>query len=192
MPTLPGRLAEAKTYAERLFTYPRIANLEDGPSRALVTKALEGIELPGGARPEVTDAALDRMTAFSGGYPMFLQAIGKHAWAIAAGPTIDVDDARAAEEVAFEELARDLFASRWQRASPRQRDYLAAIARAGGSARTADAAAAAGFPTPSAASPVREELIDKGTIYPPRRGEIAFTVPQFDRFILRHLDSTAP
>lgn len=123
---------------------------------------------------------------------MFLQAIGKHAWAVADGPSISRADAELARDRAFAELAQDLFRSRWQRATPRERNYLAALANAGGRGRTAEVAAAAGFPSPSAAGPVREQLIEKGTVYPPRRGEIAFTVPQFDRFVLDHLARTAP
>lgn len=97
---------------------------------------------------------------------------------------------RAAETAAFAELSLDLFRARWQRATPRQRDYLTAIADAGGKARSADAAERAGFASAGAASPVREELIDKGIVFPPARGEIAFTVPQFDRFIREHLERT--
>lgn len=190
LPTLPGRLAEAKSYAERLFTYPEIGPLTGDGSRAAIVEAIAGITLADGASPDIEHAALDRIVAFAGGYPMFLQAVGKHAWTAATAPTIAVADVEAGERTAFAELSRGLFRSRWQRATSRQRDYLVAIARAGGRSGTAEMAAAAGFKDAAGASVVREQLIDKGIIYPPRRGEIAFTVPQFDRFIIEHLEST--
>lgn len=190
LPTLPGRLATAKSYAERLFTYPEIGPLGDDASRAAILEAIAGIRLPGGQSPAVDDAALATMVTFAGGYPMFLQAIGKHAWSVADGPEISMADVENAEQAAFAELSRDLFRSRWQRATARQRDYLAAIARVGGRTKSSAAALAAGFPTPAAAGPVREELIDKGMVFPPRRGEIAFTVPQFERFVNEHLERT--
>lgn len=34
--------------------------------------------------------------------------------------------------------------------------------------------------------PVRSRLIDKGLLYTPEYGYAAFTVPQFDRYVLRH------
>ena len=190
LPTLPGRLADAKSYAERLFTYPEIGPLPEVAARAAIVEAISGIKLPDGSAPEVEESALDRIVTFADGYPMFLQALGKHSWAAADGPVITLADVRAGEQVAFAELSSDLFRSRWQRATRRQRDYLVALARAGGRARSAATAEAAGFKGAGAAGAVREELIDKGLVYPPRRGEIAFTVPQFDRFVLEHVART--
>ena len=187
LPTLPGRLADAKSYAERLFTYPELGPLTEPASRAAIVEAISGITLPDGRTPSVEDDALDRIVAFADGYPMFLQALGKHSWAAAASPVITLPDVLTGEDVAFKELSTDLFRSRWQRATRRQRDYLVALAEAGGRARSAGTAEAAGFRGPGAAGAVREELIEKGIVYPPRRGEIAFTVPQFDRFVLEHV-----
>ena len=187
LPTLPGRLATAKSYAERLFTYPEIGPLPESAPRAAIVEALEGIELSDGAQPSVDAAGLDRAVAFAGGYPMFLQAVGKHAWAVATGPEISAADVDAAETAAFAELSHDLFRSRWQRATPRQRDYLSALATHGGRAKSATVALDAGFASAAAAGAVREELIDKGIVYPPERGLIAFTVPQFERFVSGHV-----
>lgn len=118
---------------------------------------------------------------------MFLQSIGKHAWAQATPPAIVADDVASAEEPAMRELAGDLFVARWQRATPRQRDYIGSLARLGGTGGAGEVAVGAGFPSSGEASQVREELITKGIVYPPRRGQIAFTVPKFDRFVVDHL-----
>jgi len=50
----------------------------------------------------------------------------------------------------------------------------------------------ANFNSPQAAGPTRDELIAKGLIYAPRRGTVAFTVPQFDRFIRDSTDHELP
>lgn len=191
LPTLPGLLASAKSYSERLFTYPEIGALPPEKARAAISDALAGIELPNGGEPQIESEALDRIVAFAEGYPMFLQALGKHAWGRAQGPSISLDDVVESEDAAFVELSGDLFRARWQRATMRQRDYLRALADAGGRAGSADIALSAGYQNAAGASPVRDELIGKGIVYPPARGEIAFTVPQFDRFIRQHLESTA-
>ncbi|WP_186316566.1 hypothetical protein [Microbacterium sp. BH-3-3-3] len=43
---------------------------------------------------------------------------------------------------------------------------------------------------PSALSPTRQSLIEKGIIYAERRGYVSFNVPNMDRFVVRqvHLD----
>lgn len=38
---------------------------------------------------------------------------------------------------------------------------------------------------PTSLSPVRSQLIKKGMVYSPTYGEIAFTVPLFDEFMIR-------
>ena len=77
LPTLPGRLADAKSYAERLFTYPELGPLTEQASRAAIVEAISGITLPDGGTPSVEDDALDRIVAFADGYPMFLQSAGQ-------------------------------------------------------------------------------------------------------------------
>lgn len=192
LPTLPGLLAEAKSYAERLFAYPEIGALDDSVAREAIVAPTRDVELDGGGRISFSEAALTRMVGFAEGYPMMLQAIGKHTWAHAGGPRVEETDVAAAEQDAFGELSRELFRSRWQRATPRQRDYLTAIAVHGPSARSAEAARLANFNTPQAAGPTRDELIVKGLVYAPRRGTVAFTVPQFDRFIRDSTDHELP
>ena len=140
--------------------------------------------------PSIATDGLEVLVGFAEGYPMFLQSIGKHAWAHAAGPAITRADVEAARHPAMRELATDLFTARWQRATPRQQEYIAALARHGGLGAAGEVATGAGFRSSVEASPVREELILKGIVYPPRRGQIAFTVPKFDEFVLAHLERT--
>jgi hypothetical protein len=187
LPTLPGILASAKSYSERLFTYPQIGRLDDQQSRRAIRDTLAELSLPNGDAPTITDEGLEAIVSFAEGYPMFLQSIGKHAWAAATAPGITASDVARAQEPAMQELAADLFTTRWQRATPRQRDYIGSLGRLGGVGGAGEVATGAGFPSSGEASQVREELIAKGIVYPPRRGQIAFTVPTFDRFVVDHL-----
>ncbi len=191
LPTLPGLLAEAKSYAERRFAYPEIGALDDSAAREAIVAPTPDVELPGG-RISFSEAALARMVGFAEGSPMMLQAIGKHTWAHAQELRVQEGVVSAAEQDAFEELSRELFRSRWQRATPRQRDYLTAIAVHGHSARSAEAARLADFTSSQAAGPTRDELIATGLVFAPHRGSVAFTVPQFDRFIRDSTDHELP
>ena len=179
LPSLPGQLVDAKPYADRLFVYPQINGLVPDVAREAIVRPAAEVDPQVRFEPE----ALDRMVAFADGYPMALQAIGKQTWATAKSRTIDAADVAGAEERATKELSDELFESGWQRASGRQRDYLAAVARSGGRGRSARVAHTAGFSSIRAAAGVRDELLAKGLIWAPERGTVAFTVPRFERFV---------
>lgn len=190
LPSLPGALADAKSYAERLFAYPQIGLLPESAAREAIVEPPR--KVLGDAAPALEDAAVDRMVQFAAGFPMLLQAVGKHAWNRAGEDRITEADAIAAEDDAFDELSKELFLARWQRATPRERNYLAAIAVAGSSCSSADAARLAGFPNSNAAGPARDQLIAKGLIWATERGRIAFTMPLFERFLRQRHEHELP
>jgi hypothetical protein len=176
LPSLPGQLAAAKSYAERLFSYPVVGRLD----REAATSALVAA-LPAGVT--IDDAALGELLAFADGYPLLLQLAGKQVWDHATGPAITRADVDMALPSAFEALSRELFLARWQRATERERDYLSGLAAAGGTGSSAAVAVGAGFASTAAAGPVRDTLITKGLVWAPERGQVAFTMPLFERFI---------
>ena len=106
---------------------------------------------------------------------------------------------RSAAPEAERELAVGFFGSRYERATPGEREYLRAMADAAvaiaergeeelddiQSVPTADVAAALGK-KPQSLSPARDALLKKGLIYSGERGRIAFTVPHFGRYLLEH------
>ena len=135
-----------------------------------------------------TDDALAAMYELTAGYPYFIQAYGKVAWDVApVSPTTAGAVAGAAPE-AEAELAVGFFGSRYERATPAEREYLRAMAEI-----ESAAAGAAGVPTadvataldrkPQSLSPARDALIKKGLIYTGERGRVAFTVPHFGRYL---------
>ena len=140
------------------------------------------------------------MYAATGGYPYFIQAYGKAVWDRAPRSPITVDDVAVAAPEAESELAVGFFGSRFERATPGERDYLRAMADAAvaiaeaerrqaldevESVPTADVAAVLGK-KPQSLSPARDALLKKGLIYSGERGRIAFTVPHFGRYLREH------
>ncbi len=180
LPSLATLAGEAKSYAERMFTYPIIGSLEVNlAAEALVLPATdEGIEWELGA--------LDLAIEASRGYPYFLQEFGKQAWEVADGPsTISRGDVERCIPVATAELDDGFFRVRTGRTSDPERAYMRAMAELGSTAvRTGDVAALLGK-KPTAVGPTRDGLIKKALCYSPRWGEIAFTVPMFDEFLKR-------
>lgn len=178
-PQLPALVGAARSYAERLFEFPVLSSLPPAEAAAaIVVPAREfGVEL--------TSDAVDRVVTESGGYPYFLQEWGYHVWNAAPSTPIAADDVRAARSSVIGTLDRDFFRVRFDRLTPKEKDYLRAMAVLGpGGHRSGDIAAALGVRVESVA-PRRSGLIAKGMIYSPAHGDTAFTVPLFDQFLLR-------
>ena len=179
LPSLPRVLSEAKSYSERLFTYHLIGRLEDAAAAEALTEpaAQEGVRW--------RDDAVAYVVKETGAYPYFLQEYGQAAWNVAEGQALELVDARVGAAVGQSHLDQGFYRSRWERATPQQRDYLQAIAEDGeGPSQSAEVAARLGK-TPTSLGPARDALIKKGLIYAPEHGKIAFTVPRMAEFIAR-------
>jgi hypothetical protein len=185
LPHLPAVLSASKSYSERLFRYLRIDRLDrPAADRALLAPA---------EREEVTfdPEALDALYAAADGYPYFVQAYGKVTWDVAAASPITAADVAMAAPVAEAELAVGFFGSRYDRATPAEREYMHAMAELGGPTGTAVATSEVAVSLgrkPASLSPARDSLIKKGLVYSAERGQIAFTVPHFGRYLLSHPD----
>jgi hypothetical protein len=96
-------------------------------------------------------------------------------------------DVSVAAPEADAELAVGFFGSRYERATPAEREYLRSMAELtdgkDAGVNTAHVADHLGR-KPSSLSPARDSLIKKGLVYSAERGQIAFTVPHFGRFLL--------
>ena len=186
LPQLAGLAGEAKSYAERLFDYPEVGPLPD-------QDALEALALPIQREgQEITEEALRRVVERTRGYPYFIQEWGYQVWNVAIGSPIDTDDVDQASELALGRLDAGFFRVRLDRLTPRERDYVRAMASLGpGPHRSGDIATAMGLRVNQAA-PIRSGLIKKGMIYSPQHGDTAFTVPMFDEFMLRSIPNWNP
>lgn len=190
LPHLPAVLSASKSYSERLFKYQRIDRLD----RAAADRALSAPAKEEDA--EFTPEALEALYAVTAGYPFFVQAYGKVAWDVAPQSPITVEDVRVAAPEAEAELAVGFFGSRYERATPAEREYLRAMADAAlqlaesgdeqvdetESVPTASVASVLDR-KPQSLSPARDALLKKGLIYSGERGRIAFTVPHFGRYL---------
>jgi hypothetical protein len=179
LPQLPGLIFDAKAYAERLFSYHAIGPLSsDAARRALAEPAdAEGVTYE--------DDALTRIVERSDGYATFVQAYGKETWNMAPISPITLADVQAAEPVVQAKLDEQFFHVRFEKATPAERRYMAAMADLGdGPYRTGDLAKRLDIGV-SSTSVHRDALIKKGLIFSPDHGEVDFTVPHFSPFMRR-------
>ena len=179
LPQLPGLAGNAKSYAERLFTFPEIGPLARDEGRLAVTRPAEAE----GVRVE--EAAVDAILNQTHGYPYFLQEWAYETWNVAAGDSIELADVERAAPRVIEKLDTNFFRVRFDRLTPTERKYLRAMAELGpGPHRSGEIAREYGAKVESV-GPMRSALIKKGMIYSPSHGDTAFTVPLFDEFLTR-------
>ncbi len=179
LPVLPGLAGESKSYAERLFDFPEVGPLlADDAWHALRDPAQdEGADF--------TDEALDEIVRLTQGYPYFLQEWGYQSWNHAPHSPIQLADVQRATPRIIERLDANFFRVRFDRLTPREKDYLRALAELGAEPqRSGDIAAVLGVKV-QAVAPLRDSLMKKGMIYSPAHGDTAFTVPLFDTFMKR-------
>jgi hypothetical protein len=179
LPQIAELAGDAKSYAERLFRFPEIGSLDDQDAREALTRPAE-IE---GAT--FSEAAVGLALEITKGYPYFIQELGYQAWEIAAGPEITADDVDAARDGYLTKLDRSFFRVRLDRATVLQTAYLRAMAELGPAPQKAADVARVLHRESTQLGPTRAELIDMGLLFTPEHGYAAFTVPDFDQFMLR-------
>jgi GTPase SAR1 family protein len=179
LPQLVGLAGKSKSYAERLFTYPEVGAL----SLADASLALQGPVASQGVI--FTPEALAEVHRVTQGYPYFLQEWGYQSWNLAAQSPIDFALIEQTTVSSTTRLDNSFFRVRFDRLTPREKDYLCALAEMGnGNQRSGAVAERLGVKVQTIA-PLRSSLIKKGMIYSPAHGDTAFTVPLFDQFMLR-------
>jgi hypothetical protein len=183
LPQLPGLAGTAKSYAERLFDFPRIGSLEADDARTVLSQPAAEQDVT------FTDEGLDELVHITHGYPYFLQEWGYHVWNAAPRSPITLEDVRLAAPDVQHQLDNNFFLVRMDRLTPAEKQYLQAMAELGpGPHRSGDVATKLGVKVESVA-PRRSVLIQKGMVYSPAHGDTAFTVPLFDEFLRRDLPS---
>lgn len=179
LPQIAELVGDAKSYAERLFTFPNIGNLNDADAR----EALDGPAKIEGTY--FSDTALTLALDITGRYPYFLQELGYAAWETAQGDHITVADVAHAEILYLEKLDESFFRVRFDRCTQRQKAYLRAMAELGPGMQKAQEVASELGKNSNQVAPLRAELINMGLLYTPEYGYADFTVPHFEKFMIR-------
>ena len=187
LPHLPAVLSASKSYSERLFRYLRIDRLDrDGrrprparPGRARGRRVRRRPPSTPSTRPPTATRTSCRPTARSPGTSPPPSPI----------TAADVAHGRAGRRgrAGGRLLRLALRPGDPGRARVHARDGRARRAAAAPPCATSEVAVSLGR-KPASLSPARDSLIKKGLVYSAERGQIAFTVPHFGRYLLRHPD----
>lgn len=186
LPILPGLAGESKSYAERLFSFPDIGPLSEAESILAIKEPIES------AGETIDGAAIQEIFRLTKGYPYFLQEWGYQAWNQAERSPITAAIVQETTSLVERRLDENFFRVRFNRLTPREKNYLRAMAELGaGPCRTAEIAETLGVKV-NTVGPVRANLIKKGMIYSPSHGDMAFTVPLFNEFMKRAIPELPP
>lgn len=183
LPQLVSLAGKAKSYTERLFEFPEIGPLKpyDAKNALAIPVQKENVRFE--------PAALDEITRVTGGYPYFLQEWGYHTWNAATRSPITLGVVKATHDEVTQRLDKNFFRVRFDRLTPREKDYLRAMAELGSGAHRSGEVADMLQVEVRSVAPLRSGLIKKGMIYSPAHGDTAFTVPLFDQFMKRIIPS---
>jgi hypothetical protein len=180
LPAIAALSGDAKSYAERLFTFPTVDALPDADAANAIRQPIEE------EGESIDDRLLYKIVELTKGYPYFLQEWGFQIWNASAESPISLDCMEAAGREALRRLDEGFFKVRIERLTPKEKEYVIAMARLGtGPYRSADVADILQEKM-TTLGPRRAQIIAKGMIYSPAHGDIAFTVPMFEEYLNRH------
>jgi AAA ATPase domain len=180
LPSLPAKIAEAKTYAERFGVMP-IGALSKEETYAAFRTPLEQEHVT------IESDALAYLVEASGGYPYFIQQFGKSAWDFAPSSPISLDSVKQSMYASLQELDNGFFKTRYDRSTESERQFMHCMATAKNSPYDMADIGKCLNKKPNQTAPVRSNLIDKGFIYSVGHGKIDFTVPLFADFLRRNI-----
>ena len=178
LPTIRALVGKSKTYAERMFVYHDIGALDADATADAVCAPLRS------RNAGIDSAAISAIYEVSKGYPFFVQECGYAAWNKAEGSIISSDDIKAVLPTVLQNLDRNFFDVRFDRVSPREREFLSAMSVLGDQPSFNAVAKEMGG-TLASLSRVRASLIKKGMVYSPSLGKLAYTVPMFGEYMKR-------
>lgn len=180
LPLLPVLTTDAKSYAERMFVFPKIGALTPAAARAALVLPAERQ----GVRWE--EDAVRRVLELTEGYPFFLQEYGRRVWSQEDDPTITLEDVEAAQPVVEAHLDEEFYENRIGKLTGSERLYVSALAHIGDGPQQVGAIADLLGRSTTSLSPLRDDLMRSAVIYSPRRGYVDFTVPHCAKFVRRN------
>ncbi|HEX4045780.1 MAG TPA: ATP-binding protein, partial [Gammaproteobacteria bacterium] len=120
LPQIPSQMGAAKTYAERLFEFYHVGQLDDKFSTQALVVPVEKLGV------HYTADALAEIMQQTAGYAYFLQEWGKHVWDVAPASPITAEHAKEATIFALADLDASFFRVRFDQLTPMQKQYLRA------------------------------------------------------------------
>ena len=177
LPKILVNVTESKTYAERMFAFVEISSLDYKDAKNAIVNPGKPFNIT------YTEEALEEIYKITEGYPYFIQ---QFCYIISKKyKEIDLNVVNEMKIVFFKELDKSFFKVRFDKCTPKEKEFMFAMVNCGELPCTVANVAHILNKDLKSISPIRVRLINKGLIYATRHGEIDFTVPKFDEFLKR-------
>lgn len=189
LPTLPPKLVESRTFAERMFHTIFLKKLDEPSAREAIVRPIKNEKCPF----EFSEDIVSRIISISGGYPYFIQFICKEVFDVWIAQYGKGEFPAVPEIAIVRKLDADFFHGRWARATDRQRDLLQVIATLPNaefefSVQEVVEGSKLSLYKPfqqSHVSKMLKELAESGLVYKNRWGKYSLAVPLMSQFIQR-------
>lgn len=180
LPKIAKIAGDVKSYAERLFDFIEIDSLNNEEAKLALIEPAKRFQI------NYTDEAVNKIIEITQGYPYFLQEYGKWVWECKKEESIiDIKIVNKAYDEFEQSLDKAFFKVRHDRATAREIEFMTAMVACEKLPCSTKEIANIMGESIQAISPLRAQLIHKGFIYAAKRGEVDFTVPQFDKYLKR-------
>lgn len=184
LPKIAKIAGDVKSYAERLFDFIEIDSLNNEEAKLALIEPAKRFQI------NYTDEAVNKIIEITQGYPYFLQEYGKWVWECKKEESIiDIKIVNKAYDKFEQSLDKAFFKVRHDRATAREIEFMTAMVACEKLPCSTKEIANIMGESIEAISPLRAQLIHKGFIYAAKRGEVDFTVPQFDKYLKRVYNS---
>lgn len=180
LPKIAKIAGDVKSYAERLFDFIEIDSLNNEEAKLALIEPAKRFQI------NYKDEAVNKIIEITQGYPYFLQEYGKWVWECKKEESIiDIKIVNKAYDKFEQSLDKAFFKVRHDRATAREIEFMTAMVACEKLPCSTKEIANIMGESIQAISPLRAQLIHKGFIYAAKRGEVDFTVPQFDKYLKR-------
>lgn len=179
LPKIYKMLSDEKSYSERLFFYKEIGALTDEQSKNAIIMPVQKFGVTYG------EDAVEEIISVTKGYPFFIQQMCQIVYQNTDGKRIEQKHVEDNMNDFLKTLDTGFFKVRYERCADSDKKFVFAMVKCGDLPCTISNVAHNLHKSVNSISTTRAQLISKGIIYPIRYKELDFTVPEFDKYVMR-------
>lgn len=179
LPKIYKMLSDEKSYSERLFFYKEIGALTDEQSKNAIIMPAQKFGV------EYSENAVEEIVSVTKGYPFFIQQMCQIVYQNTDEKRIEQKHVEDNMNDFLKTLDTGFFKVRYERCADSDKKFVFAMVKCGDLPCTISNVAHNLNKSVNSISTTRAQLISKGIIYPIRYKELDFTVPEFDKYVMR-------
>lgn len=179
LPKIYKMLSDEKSYSERLFFYKEIGALTDEQSKNAIIMPAQKFGVT------YSEDAIEEIISVTKGYPFFIQQMCQIVYQNTDEKRIDKKHVKNNMNDFLKILDTGFFKVRYERCADSDKKFVFAMVKCGDLPCTISNVAHNLHKSVNSISTTRAQLISKGIIYPIRYKELDFTVPEFDKYVMR-------